>query len=264
MTFHYTDPDGDHLHITPTSRYGQPAINLRTARADGQGAAGVDVPVDQLEDVVAGLRDTARQAAAAEDGELYTAAATMRMLSGPAAEPIARLLEALAKSAHDQGAPFHDEALAAARAINGQGSPRDLSPGVGGKRGSCTQQEATLGQAEKRLRAADFTARHWHQAAIDRSDIPQAHAIACIRAALAGETRPGQLGLDEAAHDAFLTALAQPSDPAATEATEPTPCDSYQPPTTPTETGLCARCGMYDYKHHPKPASSPLHDHAGR
>lgn len=26
-------------------------------------------------------------------------------------------------------------------------------------------------------------------------------------------------------------------------------CDAYQLPTTPTESGLCARCGMYDYKH---------------
>jgi hypothetical protein len=51
--------------------------------------------------------------------ELHTAAATMRTLSGPAAEPIARLLDALAKSVHDEGAPFHDEALAVARAING-------------------------------------------------------------------------------------------------------------------------------------------------
>ncbi|MFJ5156346.1 hypothetical protein ACIQCF_33260 [Streptomyces sp. NPDC088353] len=67
MTFHYTDTDGDHLYITPTSRHGQPALNFRTERPDGQGGAAVDVPVDQLEDVVAGARDTARQAAATED-----------------------------------------------------------------------------------------------------------------------------------------------------------------------------------------------------
>ncbi|MEU3346393.1 hypothetical protein ABZ723_15685 [Streptomyces sp. NPDC006700] len=51
--------------------------------------------------------------------ELFTAAARMRVLPGPAAEPIARLLEALAMSVHDEGAPFRDEALATARAING-------------------------------------------------------------------------------------------------------------------------------------------------
>ncbi|MFE4420459.1 hypothetical protein [Streptomyces sp. NPDC056817] len=43
-------------------------------------------------------------------------------------------------------------------------------------------------------------------------------------------------------------------------ATEPAACDSYQPPTTPAETGLCARCGMYDYKHRAEPASSPLRE----
>lgn len=26
-------------------------------------------------------------------------------------------------------------------------------------------------------------------------------------------------------------------------------CRAYQPPTTAEMTGLCARCGMYDYKH---------------
>ncbi|CAM5620672.1 hypothetical protein [Streptomyces aurantiogriseus] len=26
-------------------------------------------------------------------------------------------------------------------------------------------------------------------------------------------------------------------------------CSAYQPPTTPADSGLCARCGMYDYKH---------------
>lgn len=35
----------------------------------------------------------------------------------------------------------------------------------------------------------------------------------------------------------------------ATEATEPHPCGTYLPPTTPEDSGLCARCGMYDYRH---------------
>lgn len=26
-------------------------------------------------------------------------------------------------------------------------------------------------------------------------------------------------------------------------------CAAYQPPTTPADSGLCARCGMFDYKH---------------
>ena len=63
MTFRYTDPDGDHLIATPTTRHGEPAINLRNARGDGQGGSAVDIPVDRLEEVIAGIRDTARQAA---------------------------------------------------------------------------------------------------------------------------------------------------------------------------------------------------------
>lgn len=64
MTFHYVDPDGDALHIKPTSRYGRPAISLRNVRVDMEGAAvAVHVPVDQIEKLIAGIRDTARQAA---------------------------------------------------------------------------------------------------------------------------------------------------------------------------------------------------------
>ncbi|TVZ96487.1 hypothetical protein [Streptomyces sp. BK340] len=66
MTFHYRDTDGDHLYVTPTTRHGEPALNLRTARSDGQGGAAVDIPLDHIEELVAGLRDTARQAAAQE------------------------------------------------------------------------------------------------------------------------------------------------------------------------------------------------------
>lgn len=68
MTFHYTDPDGDHLHVTPTTRYGKPALNVRTERRDGQSGAAVDIPASQLEDVVDGLRRIRRQAAGAHPG----------------------------------------------------------------------------------------------------------------------------------------------------------------------------------------------------
>lgn len=62
MTFHYTDPDGDHLFVEPVRRYGRPSISLRNQPAgNGQGAA-VHIPVDQVEELVAGLRDTARRA----------------------------------------------------------------------------------------------------------------------------------------------------------------------------------------------------------
>ena len=38
--------------------------------------------------------------------------------------------------------------------------------------------------------------------------------------------------------------------PAATEATDGTVCANYQPPTAPEHSGLCASCGMSDWKHH--------------
>lgn len=45
-------------------------------------------------------------------------------------------------------------------------------------------------------------------------------------------------------------------DTAATQATDEAACDAYQPPTTPADSGLCARCGMYDYRHHAKPVDT--------
>lgn len=63
MTFRFTDTDGDELTVAPTTRYGRPAIRLRNKRGDGKGAAAVDVPVDRVEELVAGIRDQARQAA---------------------------------------------------------------------------------------------------------------------------------------------------------------------------------------------------------
>lgn len=64
MTFQYTDRDGDTLHVVPVHRHGAPCISLRNARHDlGTGAA-VHIPVDLVEELVAGIRDTARQAAA--------------------------------------------------------------------------------------------------------------------------------------------------------------------------------------------------------
>ncbi|MFJ2567913.1 hypothetical protein ACIO02_34105 [Streptomyces sp. NPDC087568] len=83
--------------------------------------------------------------------ELHTAAATMRALPGPAAEPIARLLDALASSAHDEGAPFADAALAAARAINGT----QLAAATASRR-------APLPHAERLDRFAQVIYEHWN------------------------------------------------------------------------------------------------------
>ncbi|EMF31121.1 hypothetical protein H114_00792 [Streptomyces gancidicus BKS 13-15] len=62
--FRYTGPDGGRLVVTPTRRRGQPAVKLRGVPADGGRAAVVDVPADQVEDVIAGMRDVRRQACA--------------------------------------------------------------------------------------------------------------------------------------------------------------------------------------------------------
>lgn len=61
MTFCYTDPDGDRLHVTPTTRFGKPAISLRNSRADIPEGAAVHIPLDRVEEVIAGIRDAARQ-----------------------------------------------------------------------------------------------------------------------------------------------------------------------------------------------------------
>lgn len=66
MTFHYTDCDGDALHIEPVSRHGRPAISLRNIPSTQTAAAAVHIPVNHVEELIAGLRDTARQAATQE------------------------------------------------------------------------------------------------------------------------------------------------------------------------------------------------------
>lgn len=63
MTFRYTDPDGDHIDTTTTRRFGQPAISIRVHRPDvPEASAAVHVPLDRIEELIAGIRDTARQA----------------------------------------------------------------------------------------------------------------------------------------------------------------------------------------------------------
>lgn len=59
MTFEYTDPDGDRLTIHGMSDDdGRPVAHFGTSSQDG-----VYVDVDRLEEVLAGIRDAARQAA---------------------------------------------------------------------------------------------------------------------------------------------------------------------------------------------------------
>jgi len=63
MTYHFTDVDGDELIIEPIGRHGRPAISLRTKRSDSSEGAAVHLYADQIEDLITGIRNTARQAA---------------------------------------------------------------------------------------------------------------------------------------------------------------------------------------------------------
>ena len=67
MTYRWTDPDGNTLTIRPDDHPDGPAITIQVRTWATTGAvvstATVDVPVDRIEELIAGLRDTARQAA---------------------------------------------------------------------------------------------------------------------------------------------------------------------------------------------------------
>lgn len=61
MTFHYTDVSGDHLLIQPgTDVEGLPIVAVIASQHSA--VACVHVPLDRVEEFIAGLRDTARQA----------------------------------------------------------------------------------------------------------------------------------------------------------------------------------------------------------
>jgi hypothetical protein len=62
MTFRYTDPDGHDIETAPeTDWHNKPVI---TIRARGEFATvPVRIPIDRVEELIAGIRDTARQAA---------------------------------------------------------------------------------------------------------------------------------------------------------------------------------------------------------
>ena len=63
MTFEYRDRDGDSLRVMSHTTGGPgPIVSLIVARVDGR-SNGMFVPVDRVEEVVAGIRDAARQAA---------------------------------------------------------------------------------------------------------------------------------------------------------------------------------------------------------
>lgn len=67
MTYRWTDPDGNTITIRPTDHPDGPAVTIQVRTWATSGAvvstATAHVPADRLEELVAGLRDTARQAA---------------------------------------------------------------------------------------------------------------------------------------------------------------------------------------------------------
>ncbi len=65
-SFEYTDPDGEHLSLVPHTRNdGAPVVSLLATQYDDRSVseAAVHIPLNHVEEVVAGLRDMARQAA---------------------------------------------------------------------------------------------------------------------------------------------------------------------------------------------------------
>ncbi|WP_322501794.1 hypothetical protein TR631_33730 [Streptomyces rochei] len=57
MTYHHRDHDNDLLTVSANTDDGQPVLLFATT------PAGVNVPLDRVEELIAGIRDTARQAA---------------------------------------------------------------------------------------------------------------------------------------------------------------------------------------------------------
>lgn len=68
MTYHYTDSIGDTIDAQPVQLASGPAVSI----AVNDVAAWI--PVDRIEEFIAGLRDTARQAAGGEPDHRHTAA----------------------------------------------------------------------------------------------------------------------------------------------------------------------------------------------
>jgi len=70
MTFRFRDPDGNTITIHPTDHPDGPSVTIRVRTWATNGAvvstATVRVPADRLEELIAGLRDTVRQAATEE------------------------------------------------------------------------------------------------------------------------------------------------------------------------------------------------------
>jgi hypothetical protein len=83
---------------------------------------------------------------------------------------------------------------------------------------------------------------------LDRGKQPIPGEAAVLRACFAAELADAEQARAQLAEALGLIADAL-GDPQPATTPEPTPCDAYQPPTTPENSGLCATCGMADWKH---------------
>ena len=63
VTFRYTDPAGDSLFFAPSPGDAGPAVSFRGVMRDTNEITVIHVPIDRLEEVIAGIRDAGRQAA---------------------------------------------------------------------------------------------------------------------------------------------------------------------------------------------------------
>lgn len=95
--FEYTDIDGDQLMVTPWPAGGPgPVVGLIIMRSNGK-SCGCFIPVDRVEEVVAGIRDAARQAAGQPAAAEHAPAA-----EEPQDHPAAALYFLLRKAGEDR------------------------------------------------------------------------------------------------------------------------------------------------------------------
>jgi hypothetical protein len=66
VTYHYRDTDGHHLTAEPDTDLNSRQVVTLWARGEYDTRVPVRIPLDRIEELIAGLRDTARQAAAQE------------------------------------------------------------------------------------------------------------------------------------------------------------------------------------------------------
>ena len=74
MSYEYTDPDGDTIRVEVAKRGADGASPRAVAIVTGEDFSMVHIPLGRVEELIAGIRDTARQAAKAQQGGTRTEA----------------------------------------------------------------------------------------------------------------------------------------------------------------------------------------------